>query len=196
VRAAALLALFLVSSCGRSTSYNATPPCVRNPEGTPLLTVQEANGLQRLWSKDACIPVTYAPSLETLKPTLQAALDAWDSVSCTGLCFDAPKPNKELPTDDRDRRLHVADTGAASSSAWEMLNDGRTGLTLHATIYTGTKATTGELLKQLGSVLGFQGQKTTKPRDTVLEEASMPNVRTTLGMLDSQSICAVYPSCR
>jgi hypothetical protein len=168
---------------------------VRNPEQTPELTVQQTNGFPRLWNRELCIPVTYAPALEKLKTTLQAALDAWDQVDCTGLCFEPLVAHKELPLEDRDRRIHLADNGGGLGSAWELLSDGRTSQTLHATIFIPTTATTGDVMKQLGFVLGFEGQKANF-RDTVLEEFRVPNPRTGLGALDRQSICAVYPACR
>ena len=195
MRTVSLLALLLLSSCGRTESYARKPPCIRNPETTPLLSVQQVNGLSRTWNKELCIPVTYAPSLEPLKPSLQAALDAWDNVECTGLCFEVPTPNKDPPAMDTDRRLHIADTGSGVGTAWELLNDGRSGQTLHATIFVSNKSTLGDLLKQVGFVIGFQGA-TAAFRDTVLEEARVPNPRTGLGTLDRQSVCAVYPSCR
>lgn len=159
-----------------------------------MLDVQEANGLARVWS-EACIPVTYAPSLEKLKPSIEAALDAWDQVDCSGLCFEPPRPSTVVPADDRDRRLHLGDTGGPVGSAWALLSDGRTGQTLHAIIFVSNKSTTGDLLKQLGYVLGFEARKG-QLRDTVLEEFLVPNPRTGLGALDRQSLCAVYPVCR
>ena len=195
MRVVFLLAVLLSSACGRTEAYGRIVPCKRNPEQTPLLTVQTVNGTQRVWNKSECIPVTYAPSLESLKPTLQAALDAWDQVECTGLCFAPPVPNKDAPANDFDHRLHVADTGGGIGTAWEVLSDGRTSQTLHATIFVGSKSTTGDLMKQLGFVLGFES-KTASFRDTVLEEGQVPNPRTGLGMLDRQSVCAVYPACR
>lgn len=195
MRAVLLLVVLLSSACGRTTSYGRPPGCIRNPEQTPLLKLQEANGLARVWNKEKCVPVTYAPSLEKLKPRLQIALDAWDQVECTGLCFEPPVQNKSPPTNTADRRLHLADTGSGFGSAWELLSDGRTSQTLHATIFVSNMSTTGDLLKQLGFVLGFEAMKAAF-RDTVLEEFQVPNPRTGLGMLDRQSVCAVYPSCR
>ena len=195
MRAALLLVLLLCVSCGRTTSYGRPASCIRNPQQTPALEVQQVDGMTRAWNRERCVPVTYAPSLEKLKPKVQAALDAWDQVECTGLCFEAPTARQNPPTDDADYRLHVADTGAGTGGAWELLNDGRTAQTLHATIYAGTASTTGDLLKQLGYVLGFQAKKAAF-RDTVLEEARAPNPRTGLGELDRQSVCALYPACR
>lgn len=189
----AAFVLVLLSACGRTESYNAKPPCVRNPEGTPNLTLQTANGMPRVWSKDKCIPVTYSPSLaKDLKPTLERALKAWQ-IECTGVCFEPLTEAKEGPTTDFDRRLHVHDITTGVPTAWELLNDGRTGQTLHATIYATTLSTQGDLMKQIGFVLGFEGSK--EHRDTVLEE-DYPSMRTELGSLDRQSVCAVYPSCR
>lgn len=176
-------------------SYSKPPGCVRNPEETPLLTLQQANGLPRVWNRDLCIPVTYSPTLEKLRPSMQTALDGWDQVECTGLCFEEPKASKTAPKEDRDLRLHFQDTGGGAGTAWELLSDGRTGQTLHATIFVNNTSSVGDLLKQLGFVLGFEGKKANF-RDTVLEEAQIPNPRTSLGMLDRQSVCAVYPSCR
>lgn len=195
MRTALLLATILLCSCGRTTSYGRPPGCIRNPEQTPALTVQQTNGAPRVWNRELCIPVTYAPALEKLKPTLQAALDAWDQVDCTGLCFEPLISNKELPLEDRDRRLHIADNGGGLGSAWEVLSDGRTSQTLHATIFISASATMGDVMKQLGFVLGFEARQAAF-RDTVLEEFQVPNPRTGLGALDRQSVCAVYPACR
>lgn len=168
---------------------------MRVAEGTPVLKVQTANGMPRLWNRETCVPVTYAPSLEKFKATFQAALDAWDQVDCTGLCFDPPKQSKEVPVLDNDLRLHLADNGAGSGAGWELLSDGRTGRTLHATLFINNTSTVGEVLKQLGFVLGFESVKA-QFRDTVLEEFRVPNPRTGLGELDKQSLCAVYTACR
>ena len=190
-----LLAFVLLCSCGRTEAYGRPVGCIRNPVQTPQLKLQEANGLARVWNKELCVPVTYAPSLEKLKPTLQAALDAWDNVECTGLCFEPLKQNRDEPVNDNDRRLHIADNGGGSGTAWELLNDGRSGQTLHATIFVGSASTMGDLMKQIGFVLGFEAM-TAQFRDTVLEEFQVPNPRMSLGALDRQSVCAVYPSCK
>jgi hypothetical protein len=68
------------------------------------------------------------------------------------------------------------------------------GRTLHATVWANTTATRGDLLKQLGQVLGFEA--TTQGRDSVIEETTVPSPRTALGSLDKQSVCAAYPSCK
>lgn len=195
MRVVPVLLLTLLCSCGRTTSYTTKPPCVRNPEGTPALGVQLANGMPRLWNKEQCIKVTYAPTLTKLKPTLLAALAAWDGVDCTGLCFTELVEAKDGPTTDNDTRLHVSDIGTGIGTAWELLNDGRTGRTLHATIFVTNDSTVGDLMKQLGFVLGFEGAKNAH-RDTVLEEEMFPSPRTGLGSLDAQSVCAVYPACK
>ncbi len=195
--AAFLLASICLFGCGRSQSYSQTPPCVRNPEGTPALTQQLANGMPRVWNKEKCIVVTHSPSLTKLKPTLQAALDAWSSASigCTGLCFEQMAEATSPPTSDFDTRLHAEDTGTGSGTMWELLNDGRTGRTLHATIFVTNASTVGDLMRQLGFVLGFEGSAA-GGRDTVVEELGVPSPRTELGAIDRQSVCAVYPACR
>ena len=195
MRAAPLLALLLLTACGRSQSYTTKPPCVRNPEGTPQLSLQLANGMPRVWNKEKCIAVTHSPSLAKLKPTLQAALDAWDGVGCTGVCFDAMIESNEQPMSDFDSRLHVEDVGSGIATQWQLLNDGRTGRTLHATIFVTNDSTVGDLMRQLGFVLGFEASKK-GGRDTILEDPEIPSMATALGSVDRQSVCAVYPSCR
>ena len=183
-----------LTACGRSQSYNTKTPCVRNPEGTPELSLQLANGMPRVWNKEKCIPVTVSPSLTKLKPTLQAALDAWDSIGCTGVCFEAMVEAKEPPANDFDLRLHVHDVGSGSGTQWELLNDGRTGRTLHATIFVTNASTVGDLMRQLGFVLGFEASPK-GGRDTILEDPDVPSLRMELGSIDRQSVCAVYPAC-
>ena len=193
VRIVWVLALLGFCSCGRTVTYTRAPGCVRLPEATPLLTVETINESRRLWNTDGCIPVTYAPALESHLPTIQAALDAWGKVACSGLCFGVPISRAEGPLTDVDLRLHIADAGPGVPGAWELLSDGNNGRALHATIYVNTSSTVGEILRQLGLILGFAGGFA---RDTVLDETRVPNPRTGLGMLDSQSVCAVYPPCR
>lgn len=193
VRTALVLALLACCSCGRTTSYRLQYQCTRQPEGTPELSLELLDTHRRLWDITACVPVTYAPSLDPQLPTLQAALDAWGKVSCSGLCFEPPLPRADAPTLDDDLRLHIADTGADSPGAWELLNNGNTGQTLHATIFVNKDSNIGDVLKQVGFILGFQAGFS---RDTVLDETKVPNPRTKLGTLDSQSVCAVYPPCR
>lgn len=199
MRAVPLLALVAFAAaaagCGRSQSYTTKPPCVRNPEGTPELSLQLANGMPRVWNKEKCIAVTYAPTLVKLKPTLQAALDAWDAVGCTGLCFEEPAEAKDPPTTDFDTRLHLADAMTGAGTAWELLNDGRNGRTLHATLFVTDANTVGDLMRSVGFVLGFEASPK-GGRDTVLEEPAVPSLRTELGSIDRQSVCAVYPACR
>ncbi|GEM_PF-3178837 len=194
MRFAIVLTLLLGTACGRTQSYGK-PACIADAVGTPDVGLQKLpNGTPRVWNRELCIPVTYAPSLEKLLPDIQTALDAWDQVACTGLCFEAPVANKEVPTADLDRRLHFFDA-VSPTNAWELLSEGNTGYTLHATIFVSNKSNLGELLRQVGSVLGFEGRKPNF-RDTVMEEVLVPNPRTMLGSLDRQSVCAVYPACR
>ncbi len=191
---AALVLFVLTSACGRTQSYGK-PACLPGTVGTPDVTLQTlSNGVPRVWNRDACIPVTYAPTLEKLLPDIRTALDAWDQVVCTGLCFETPVANKAAPAADLDRRLHFFDA-VSPTNAWELLSEGNTGYTLHATIFVSNKSNLGEMLRQVGSVLGFMGSKPDS-RDTVMEEVLVPNPRTGLGALDRQSVCAVYPACR
>lgn len=194
VRTGLTLALALLcAACGRSTTYERKAKCTRQPMTQSQLSVEGLNGLPRLWNIDACIPVTYTPSLETLKPALQSVLDAWSGESCSGLCFTAMTARADGPSSDSDLRLHIADVGSGNPGAWELVNDGNDGHTLHATIFVNTQSTVGDLLKQVGLILGFKGGFA---RDTVLDETKVPNPRTELGTVDAQSVCATYTLCK
>ncbi len=193
VRLPVVLVLLGCCACGRTVTYTRPAGCTQQPRTEAWLKLNQLDGLPRLWNTDVCIPVTYQPSLEALRPTLDAALDAWTSQSCSGLCFLPPMQRADTPVDQFDYRLHAADSAPALGGAWELVNDGNTGRTLHATIFVSTNSNVGEVLKQLGQTLGFlQGSG----RDTVLDEVQVPNPRTDLGTLDKQSVCAAYPPCR
>lgn len=191
MRAALCLSLLCLASCGRGSVFNLEPLCLPKPAASPL-KVRNNNGADLLWELGTCIPVTYSPTLEPLKAEFSAALAEWSAQPCAQLCFGPPLSRGDAPTEDNDFRLHLA--GASNTGAWELVSDRNTGRTLHATLWANTTATRGDLLKQLGQVLGFEA--TTQARDSVIEEPESPSPRTTLGSLDKQSVCAAYPSCR
>jgi hypothetical protein len=191
MRAALPLCLLTLAACGRGNVYNLEPICTAQPSRAQL-KVRFTNENALLWELGTCIPVTYAPTLEPIKADIVAALAEWASQPCAALCFAELKVRGDAPTEDNDFRLHFA--GASNTGAWELVSDRNTGRTLHATVWANTTATRGDLLKQLGQVLGFEA--TTQARDSVIEETTVPSPRTTLGSLDRQSVCAAYPSCR
>lgn len=105
----ALLTLGLVA-CGDSEPSD--PPeavCGTVPDDLTV-PIQTTASMPMHWPvADGCIRVTYDPAVADHREDFTAALDAWQGIACSSLCFDEPVESAEIPELEPDApTLHIA----------------------------------------------------------------------------------------
>ncbi len=189
-RGLALLAL-LSAGCGRTEALAPPLRCPRQSNGSSPLRLTTSGSLQLSWNIDTCVPVTISASVGRHRVDVESALAAWTAPTCTGLCFGVPTTREDAPTTVTDRRLHVV-FDPSSNNEWALASDPLTGEIVYGTIWVGNASTEGDVLRQLGQVLGFVPQPTL---DSVLSPVGQHSTVTMISSADEKSICATYPAC-
>jgi hypothetical protein len=180
----------LLTGCGRSEAFPLPRHCLRQQNGTPPLPLSTLGALTIAWNPDVCVPITMAGSVSR-RAELEKALAAWSAMPCTALCFERPTVREDLPTETKDRRIHVG-FDFNSHNEWAIAYDPETGEILHGTMWTNNNSTQGDVLRQLGQVLGFVALPTV---DSVITRADPHSSATDLTAADEKSVCAAYPAC-
>ena len=139
-------------------------------------------------SPDVCVPITIAGSVSR-RAEMERALAAWTAMSCTSLCFERPTVREDAPTETKDRRIHAA-FDFDSRGEWALAYDPVTGEILHGVMWLNNDSTLGDVLKQLGQVLGFVPLATVNSTLTRVDSSA-----TELTAADEKSVCAAYPAC-
>ena len=184
------ITLGLLSSCGRSESFPLPRHCLRQQNGTSPLPLSKAGTLTLSWNPDVCVPVTIASSVSRRAEVLKA-LTAWSAMSCTALCFETPTTRESAPTELKDRRIHVA-FDFSSHNEWALAYDPDTGEIAHGVMWLGNQSTQGDVLRQLGQVLGFVASPTVTSSISDVDPHSSAKEITPA---DQLSVCATYPAC-
>ncbi len=87
-----------------------TQVCLGSPEDlqVPLYENNQTGVIIHWTTEENCITVTYHSGLEEKLVMIQAALDAWNQISCSTLCFGIPSLQK-IPFDPStaERHLHL-----------------------------------------------------------------------------------------
>jgi hypothetical protein len=107
----ALLTLAAVACGDAEPSEPPAAVCGAVPEGL-ILPIQTTESMPMHWPvADGCIRVTYDPAVAGHLEAFTAALDAWQGIPCSSLCFDEPVASDEIPAFDPDApTLHIAPT--------------------------------------------------------------------------------------
>ncbi len=180
----------LWQGCGRSETFPLARPCTRQQNGAPPLPLSTSGELTHAWNADICIPITMGGSVSR-RDEFEKALAAWSARSCTALCFERPTVREDVPTGLKDRRIHAA-FGFDSHNEWSFAYDPVTGEILNGVIWLSNNSTQGDVLKQLGQVLGFVPVPTV---DSTLSRVDPHSSATGLTAADEKSVCAAYPAC-
>lgn len=180
----------LLTGCGRTESFPLPRHCLLQQNGTPPLPLSTAGALTLSWNPDLCVPITMAGSVSR-RVELEKALAAWTAMSCTALCFEPPAVREDEPTETKDRRIHAA-FDFNSHNEWALAYDPATGEILHGTLWLSNDSTLGDVLRQLGQVLGFVALPTV---DSTINRADAHSSATELTPADEKSVCAAYPAC-
>jgi hypothetical protein len=180
----------LLTACGRSEAFPLPRHCLRQQNGTPPLPLSTSGALTLAWNPDVCVPITMAGSVSR-RAELEKALAAWSAMSCTALCFERPTVREDAPTETTDRRIHAA-FDFNSHNEWALAYDPVTGEILHGVMWLNNDSTQGDVLKQLGQVLGFVPLPTV---DSTITRVDAHSSATELTTADQKSVCAAYPAC-
>jgi hypothetical protein len=183
-----IVSLALVTACGRTEAFPLPRHCPLQQNGTPPLPLSTAGALTLAWNPDVCIPITMAGAV-THRAELEKALAAWSPMSCTALCFERPTVREDAPTETKDRRIHAA-FALNARNEWALAYDPETGEILHGVMWLNNTSTQGDVLKQLGQVLGFVPLSSV---DSTITRAD--GSATALTPADEKSVCAAYPAC-
>ena len=179
-----------LAGCGRSETFPPPRECTRQQNGTSPLPLSTAGSLTLKWDADVCVPITMGGSVSR-RAELEKGLAAWSAMSCTALCFEQPTIREDAPTEAKDRRIHAA-FDFASHNEWALAYDPVTGEILHGVMWLNNESTQGDVLRQLGQVLGFVALPTI---DSTINRVDAHSTATQLTAADEKSVCAVYPAC-
>lgn len=185
-----IVSLALLQGCGRSEAFPLPRHCLRQQNGTPPLPLATSGALKHAWNPDVCVPITLAGSVSR-RAEFEKALSAWSAMPCTALCFESPTVREDAPTGLKDRRIHAAfDFG--SRNEWAFAYDPVTGEILNGVLWLSNDSTQGDVLRQLGQVLGFVALPAV---DSTITRVDPHSSATELTAADEKSVCAAYPAC-
>lgn len=180
----------LLQGCGRSEAFPLPRSCQRQQNGTPPLPLSTSGQLTHAWHTEVCVPSTMGSSVSR-RAEFEKALAAWSAMSCTSLCFESPTVREDAPTGLKDRRIHAAfDFG--SRNEWAFAYDPVTGEILNGVIWLSNESTQGDVLKQVGQVLGFVPFPGV---DSTITRVDPHSTASALTAADEKSACAAYPAC-
>ena len=182
--------LALLTGCGRSEAFPLPRHCLRQQNGTSPLPLSKAGGLTLAWNPDVCVPVTIGSTVSR-RAEVGRALAAWSGRSCTALCFETPTTREDVPTDLKDRRIHAA-FDFRSHNEWALAYDPESGEIAHGVMWLSNDSTVGDVLRQLGQVLGFVASPTVT---STIGSIDPHSTAMALTPADEQSVCATYPAC-
>lgn len=180
----------LLQGCGRSEAFPPARHCLRQPNGTPPLPLSRSGELTLAWNPDVCVPVTLGSSVSR-RAELEKALSAWSAMTCTALCFETPTVREDVPAHLQDRRIHAA-FDFSSHNEWAFAYDPVTGEIMNGVLWLNNTSTQGDLLRQVGQVLGFVALTSVDSTITRVDPHSTANELTAA---DEKSVCAAYPAC-
>jgi hypothetical protein len=181
----------LLAACGDGDPEYT---CQEPPNGLTVPMLRTRDGNVAHWPlKPGCLPVTFDPGLAERVADIQAALDAWDAVACSSLCFQPPKSQVVPDSSFTERRLHfvleplpMVPPGASSESTLGIRSvdgailSGR--ITMRETTFT-----RGDLVNLVGRALGLQ------PPAAGVDSAIVPkSQRLEPSASDTQTLCALY----
>ena len=177
------------------------PSCSSTPAGQAVPFIVQGGVVAHWDVARGCIAVTVDSSASDISEPVSEALDAWEAISCSQLCFDGPSPSEIGPDHYLgEGRIHVttADLEAMYSIQPNLFFSPSTGLIRGAEILLpadgATRAETSfqALLYAVGTVVGLDVLPYDTEVDTVMVDAIGLPGRTALGSADEEAICALY----
>jgi len=178
-----------------STQSAGLPECRGVPAGSGLdVTLTEDDmPVHHLLLSD-CLPVTYSPTLESRRAAIVAAVAAWRSVTCNGLCVTGPALATEAPNALRgERRIHfeIGEAGGASllpTLFYELATGRAIACTVELAAAEADAFATGDALAALMLCSGFAPATA----DSVTAPGPAGSRPETLTATDESALCALY----
>ena len=150
---------FLLSACANETPRDA--PSLAETEGIEVPITRDETGLVKHWGlQDGCLPVRFDPQLEHRGDELQRALEVWEGVECSQICFGPLLGGELAPLGESTPGIYfVPKTSGDGPVAVNVVTDSPSGRLVRVEIRVGEPARGAEGLDDLywgvGRALGL-----------------------------------------